>query len=113
MIRLYSYLEDMIESRHLYSDTNFKHKLYLSDIMQLIKVNEVEAMETAFERMLSVMKSSGVAADEHIRVVYTNAGHDIKKDISLSPLAAQLIVINSDYSNEYVARAQVYIMERV
>jgi hypothetical protein len=113
MIRLYSYLEDMIESRQLYDSKGFDHKLYLSDLMVQLRINDNNKMEATFERALAVMSTSGVAADDHIRMVYRNDGFHIKKDISLSPLAAQLMVINSDCSNEYVARAQVFIMEKL
>ena len=110
MLRLYCYIDDDYEQRKLFEDEPFEHKIYASELISLMHFEDWKDIQSAYNRAVSVLEKAEIPLEQHFRTVYRVSHEGLTKDLKLSPLAARLLVINSNTDNSTVARVQVKLL---
>ena len=110
MLRLYCYIDDDYEQRKLFEEESFEHKIYASELISLMHFENWTDIQTAYDRAVSVLEKAQIPLEKHFRSVYRVSDEGLTKDLKLSPLAARLLVVNSNADNSTVAKVQVKLL---
>lgn len=109
MIKLYNYLDSMIEkrnSRDWFFETNSNY--FVSEIMELLAIENKDEIDLAFSRANQACDALNISFDYHFKKIYRSDGQNLIVDWKVSSLACYLLIVNCNPTNESVAKAQLY-----
>ena len=103
-----SYIDDFLSNLRERNLT-----LYATDLLQCDGCRSMHELEDAVRRATEVCTCMHLPLQENFKVVFRSSNGEVIQDWRLSPMAYMLLAINSDSSNEVVAKLQVELVKRV
>lgn len=115
MLKLYDYLETRLDEHNKFHHIFFDSKLdyFVSEIMEMLVINDPDEIASSVNRAFRVCEALQLSQGRNFKRVYRYDGENMKPDWKISSLACYLIVINSNPSNEHVAKAQLYFAMKI
>lgn len=109
MLKLYDYLEAMVEEQN-YRQNFFETKLnyFAGDIMETLDIVDATEITSSLNRAFQACGSLNIPFDKNFKRVYRFNGEELIVDWKISTLACYLIIINCSPSHESVAKAQLF-----
>jgi hypothetical protein len=86
--------------------------IYASDLLEQRGCDSIEELGQAVRRATEICSTLHLPLRENFKVVYRSRNGKVVQDWRLSPMAYLLMVINSDFHNDVVARTQVEMVKR-
>jgi hypothetical protein len=109
MLKLYDYLEAMLEERNKQRwFFEAKLKFYASEIMKSLDIEDADDIASSLNRAFKACDSLQIPLNRNFERVYCYDGKGLTLDWKISALACYLIIINCNPSHESVAKAQLF-----
>jgi len=109
MLKLYDYLEEMIEEHNnLQWFLDSKLHYFASEIMSTLDIEDNEEMSASINRAFQACKILHIPINRNFRKIFRYDGNNLMVDWKLSPFACYLIIINCSPEHENVAKAQLF-----
>jgi DNA-damage-inducible protein D len=109
MLKLYDYLEAMIEERNRrYWFFETKLNFYASEIMQSLDIEDADDIASSLNRAFRACETLQIPLNRNFKRVYCSDGKNLNLDWKISAFACYLIIINCNPRHESVAKAQLY-----
>lgn len=107
-LKIYDYLDVVMQEHKKQQFENLKLKYFLSDIMSDLKIIDAEEIQASLDRSFAVCNALHISQLVHFQKIYRSNGDNLIVDWKISSLACYLILINCNPKNEFVARAQLH-----
>ena len=109
MLKLYNYLDTMMEERNN-QQWYFEAKLnyFACDVMETLDIEDAEEIAVSLNRAFQACGTLNIPFNRNFKRVYRFDGESLIADWKISSLACYLIIINCNPSHESVAKAQLY-----
>lgn len=108
MLKLYDYLEDMMEEHNHQWFYETRLRYFAHDVLEMLEVTDQLEAAYSLNRTFQACKTLGIPLDKNFKRVYRFNGKDLIEDYKISPFACYLLIINCNPSHESVAKAQLY-----
>lgn len=109
MLKLYDYLEDMMEEHNNHQwfyETRLTY--FANDILEMLEVTDQIEAAFSLNRTFQACKALDIPFNKNFKKVYRYNGEDLMADYKISPFACYLLIINCNPSHASVAKAQLY-----
>ncbi|HEY0031024.1 MAG TPA: hypothetical protein VGC65_09720 [Bacteroidia bacterium] len=109
MLKLYDYLEAMMEvrnNRQWYFETRLNY--FASDVMETLEIKDPAEIAFSLERAFQACKTLNIPFSRNFKKVFRFDGEKLFADWKISALAGYLIIINCNPSYPPVANAQLF-----
>lgn len=111
MLKLYDYLESIIEERNnrqRFFETRLNY--FAGDIMEMMDIEDSEEIAGSINRAFQACGTLNIPFNKNFKRVYRFNGEYLIADWKISPLACYLIIINCNPCHNNVAKAQLYFV---
>lgn len=86
---------------------------YATDLLECEGCRNMDELGDAVRRATEVCTCMHLPLQENFKVVFRSNNGEVIQDWRLSPMAYMLLAINSDSSNQVVAKLQVELIKKV
>jgi DNA-damage-inducible protein D len=109
MLKLYDYLETMLEERRNH-EWNSERRLdhFASEVMEMLSIRDEEEIAASIARAIRACDALHIPPAINFKKIYRSDGERMMTDWKISPLACYLVIVNCDPRHECVARAQLF-----
>ena len=87
--------------------------IYATDLLECRGCSSMAELSEAVRKATEVCTCMHLPLQENFKVVFRSRNGEVMQDWRLSPMAYMLLAINSDTSNQVVAKLQVELIKRV
>ncbi|MDI1318172.1 hypothetical protein [Flavobacterium sp.] len=109
-LRIYDYLDVLLQEHKNQQFKNFKLKYFLTDIMNILDINDAVEIQVSLDRTFAICNALHISQLANFQKIYRFDGENLQADWKISSLACYLIIINCNPTNEFVARAQLHFV---
>ena len=106
-LRIYDYLDVLLQEHKKQQFENFKLKYFLTDIMSNLNINDAIEIQVSLDRTFAVCSALHISQLANFQKIYRFDGEKLLVDWKISSLACYLLLINCNPTNEFVAKAQL------
>lgn len=107
-LKIYDYLDVLMQEHKKQQFENFKLKYFVSDIMSDLNINDANEIEFSLNRAFAACSILNISKHLNFKKIYRFDGENLHIDWKISSLACYLIIVNCNPSNEFVALAQLH-----